>query len=219
MIAFFRNLWWRLRYPWPRTMIMGLRPLRISVCPESRFSECERLYDENVPHGVPADHRDEYASTLRSNRLLTLIAEDEGKVVGTFGVQYGEQYGTYWLCYLLVSPEHHGKGIGTTLFFSSIALLPEDHPHLNLCIVALPGAARFYHRLGFLRVGQVEYSKNEIHQVAVMHLWRQRARDVRSWFLAANVKAPTSGYEIPLREVTSSPAPSPGTPTHPPSLQ
>lgn len=200
-------------------MVESLRPLRISVCPESRLSECERLYDENIPHGVPAAHRSEYADILRSGRLLTLIVEDEDEVVGTFGVQFGEWAGTYWLCYLLVSPEHHRRGIGTSMFFASIALLPEDNPHLSIGICALPGARNFYKRLGFLRVGTVKFSEGEVHQVGVFHLWPRQAKPVRAWLLAAGAELPDPGYEIPTAKVTPPPAPSAETPTRPPSLQ
>jgi predicted N-acetyltransferase YhbS len=219
MIALFKNLWWKFNYPWPRSVVEDIHPLRISVCPESKFVECERLYDENIPLGVPADNRDGYANALRDGRLLTLIVEDGDEVVGTFGVQYGEQQGTYWLCYLLISPKHQRKGIGTTLFFTSMALLPEDHPSLTLCIIALPGAAKFYNRLGFRRVGTLKYPSGEIHALGVVYLWSERTRDARTWLLAAGVDLPSPGYVIPTAPATPSPTPSPETPTHPQSPQ
>lgn len=200
-------------------MAESLRPLRISVCPESKLSECERLYDENIPHGVPADHRSEYSSILRSDRLLTLIAEDGDEVVGTFGVQYGEQVRTYWLCYMLVSPEHHRRGIGTSMFFASIALLPDDNPHLTMGICALPDARDFYKRLGFRRVGDVQVSGGDVQQVGVLYLWRRQAKPVRAWLLDAGAELPAPGYEIPTAKVTPPPAPSEEKPTRPPSLQ
>lgn len=220
MFAFFKNLWLGLNYyPWSRTQVESLRPLRISICPESRFAECMRLYDENIPYGVPEIHREEYLTILSQGQLLTFIAEDEDNVVGTFGVQYGAQQGTYWLCYLLISPEHHRKRIGTTLFFASMGILPEDHRHLTLAIVALPHAAEFYKRLGFLRLGDITFADGEPHQVATLTVWKGRAKQVRTWLSAAGVRLPDLGYDIPTAKVTPPPAPSAETPTRPPSLQ
>ncbi|RBP42388.1 acetyltransferase (GNAT) family protein [Roseimicrobium gellanilyticum] len=219
MISFLKNLCWRAVYPWPRSIVEGIRPLRISVCPESRFAECERLFDENTAHGIPANHRDEYQSSLRSGRLLTLIAEDANEVVGTFGVQYLEQKKSYWLCYLFISPKHHRKCIGTTLFFASIALLPQNHPDVSVCICNLHGTAGFYKRLGFLQVGEVDLPEGERSQVATLYLWPRAAKKIRAWLFAAGTRLPEPGYGIPIISLAPPPAPSPETPIHPPSPQ
>lgn len=203
MIACFKNLWWRLKYPWPRAAVEDIRPLRISVCPESRFAECEALYDRNIPHGVPANHRDHYCAALRGGAMLPLIVDDGDRVAGTFGVQYGSARGTYWLCYMLVAPDCHRQGVGTTMFFASLALLPADHPHLNLGISALPTAADFYYRLGFIQFGEEEHSSGQIHQLAALRVWPGTGQRCRNWLAKAGARLPDSAYEIPTATVPS----------------
>lgn len=201
MIALLQWVVWSLRYPRPRSAIEGrIRPLRISLCTKERFGDCMALHERNEEHGVPSDHRERYLSTLGGHDVLTLIATDGDHVVGTFGVQYGAPVNTYCLCYLMVSPERHRQGIGTTMLLAALALLPEDHPELTLCISALPTAADFYYRFGFRRVGEHQHSSGQMHQLAVLPVTSAMSHTCRVWLAAAGAKLPSSTYEIPMEK-------------------
>src|SRR5688572_8031836 len=90
MFQFLKKAFWNLACPWPDHGVeKHVRNLRFCPGSEERFLECVRLLQNNEAHGVPSNHRDEYLNALRSRRSLTVIAEDDGKVVGTFGLQYG----------------------------------------------------------------------------------------------------------------------------------
>lgn len=201
MIAILKKLLWSLRYPWPRSAIEGrIRALRFSVCSEDRFTECMDLHMRNEPHGVPSDHRERYLGALRGGSVLTLVAEDNGQLVGTFGIQYGSLPNSFCLCYMMASPDHHRRGIGTTMFLAALALLPEGHPELTLCISALPTAADFYYRFGFRRLGELPHSSGQMHQVAILPVTSAMSHSCREWLSAAGATLPNSLYEIPFEK-------------------
>lgn len=198
MIAFLKNLIWSLRFPWPRSAIEGrLRPVQISLCTEGRFLECMDLHDRNAPHGVPLDHREEYLSVLKGGDVLTLVVEDQGQLVGTFGIQYGSIPETFTLCYVLVSPDHHRRGIGTTMFAAALALLPAKHSDLTLCIAALPTASGFYGRLGFHEAGEYRLASGLMLELGVMPVTSLMSRSCRGWLSEAGATLPDLPFEIP----------------------
>jgi GNAT superfamily N-acetyltransferase len=205
MMGLFKWLAWTFRYPWPRSAIEGrIRPLRISLCTEEHFEKCVALFVENESHGVPSEHRASYASKLADGNIRTLLVEDGDKPVGTFGVQYGSMPNTYWLCYMLVCPECHRKGVGTTMFLAALALLPEDHSGPTLWISALPAAVSFYSRLGFQFVGEHQYPDGGVYQLARMNISPEMSRSCRRWLAAAGVLLPTPPYDIPTAEMNDS---------------
>lgn len=198
MIAFCKRLVQSLRYPWPPSAIAGrIRPLQFSLFTSERVGECIALFEDNVVHGVPPDHREQYLDTLGSGQVLTLMVEDGGQIVGTFGVQYGSVPNSLCLCYMMAAPEQHRQGIGTTMFLAALALLPKNHRELSLCISALPKAAGFYYRLGFRRVGEHRDSSGEMHQLAVLRVTSGMSQGCRISLEAAGATLPDASYEIP----------------------
>lgn len=127
-----------------------LQPLRFSYCPEERHAECVSLLERNVPHGVPEGEADAYLSSLRAAGIRTIIAEDaDGQLVGTFGLGRVHGINDFWLSYVLVAPERHRRGIGTTLVIAAMAMLPENEGDLRLFMAALPAAVEFHAPFGF----------------------------------------------------------------------
>lgn len=199
MIGALRNVFWNLRYPWPRTAIDGrIQPLRFSVCEPARFSDCLRLHEANEDHGVPHCHRPIYSKLLHSRRVLTILAETESGVVGTFGIQYWPTPDMMSLCYMLVSPSEHRRGIGTTMFMASLALLPDDHSDISVLISALPTAVEFYDRFGFERIGEHLDPGGEMHQLAVLRpVTSAMIAGCRSMLMEAGATLPKTCYAIP----------------------
>jgi GNAT superfamily N-acetyltransferase len=207
VIALFDKLLWWLRYPWPRSAIEGrILPLRFSVCPPERISECLSLFQRNEPHGVPSDDRECYRSGLQDGRFLTLIVEEGERLVGTFGIHYTPMRYEAWLCYVLVNPDDHRRGVGTTMLLAALALLPENQSEFSLWIAALPTAAGFYYRLGFVRLGEFEHSSGQLHQVASLRVTFEMISSCRAWLKAAGASLPTS-YVIPRAEAALATAP------------
>ncbi|HSI64584.1 MAG TPA: GNAT family N-acetyltransferase [Candidatus Saccharimonadia bacterium] len=197
MLSILRDLWWKFWFPWSRNIVGQIRPLRISICPENRLAECERLYLQNIPHGLPADHFIDFSSTLRSGSLLVLLVESEDRLVGTFSLNRCKENGVVSLCYVLVDPEHHRSGIGTTMFFASVALLSLWESNVILAITALPGTEPFYRRLGFLRTGEMLLPDGLMVELAVLYVWPHMSRNCRKWLVKGGAHLPESGYEIP----------------------
>ena len=150
MFNFLKRAFGDLACPWPNTSVeKNVRALDFTVCGEDRFGECVSLYERNEARGLPSVHRDGYLEALKSGTLLTLIAEDQSQVVGTFGIQYLRKPDVLLLCYVLVSPDCHRSGVGTTMFFASLALLPQYHRKVIIGVYALPHSLGFYRRFGF----------------------------------------------------------------------
>jgi len=169
MRAFLNKFLWRLRYPWLPTWLQGrIRALRFTVYTPERLADCLELYDRNAVHGVPSAHREHYERSLRDRSILTLLAEDDTGVVGTFGLQYGFQPHVIWICYVFVEPEQHRRGIGVTLMLAALGLLPRGHRPMTVAVSALPTALRFYERFGFRRAGETPFDDGEMHPLAML---------------------------------------------------
>ena len=155
------------------------------------------LYELNEPHGVPPCHREHYRTALGDGKVLTLLAEDDGQVVGTFGLQHSFEPGVSWLCYLLVRPDCHHRGIGTTMFFAALALMAENSADRVLVIQSLPGAAEFYYRFGFRRFREVLFADGQMHPIAVLSVTSAMIIGCRDWLAAAGARLPEGAWEIP----------------------
>jgi GNAT superfamily N-acetyltransferase len=199
MPSLLKRLLWRLRHPWLPSSIQGrLRPLRFSVCREEHIPDCVRLFMRNESHGVPPGQRGNYREALQEGSVLTLVAESPSGVVGTFGLQYGYQPEVVWICYVLVNPEQHRHGIGTTMLLAALALLPRGHAPLSLAIAALPSALPFYERLGFVRLTENPTTNEDGHPLAVLgSVTEAMSRECRGILQSASVALPQQPLFIP----------------------
>jgi ribosomal protein S18 acetylase RimI-like enzyme len=200
MMSFLTRIRLRLRYPWlPPFVHQRLQPLRFARLTARHIPECLDLYDRNVAHGLPADHREAYREALESGDILTLVAEtEEGKLAGTFGVQFGFQSDVVWLCYVMVAPEQHRHGIGATLWLASLALQRGPHVTRSLAVSAVPRALGFYERLGFVQVGETPHTNGDLHPLAVFSpVTEQITSDSRRILEAAGATLPYEPLVIP----------------------
>lgn len=80
---------------------------------------------------------------------LFFVGEIEGKVVASVMAGYDGHRGSIY--YLAVSPQHHGRGFGTTLMQKAeVALLAMGCPKLNILVRSSNEAVlAFYNRLGY----------------------------------------------------------------------
>jgi RimJ/RimL family protein N-acetyltransferase len=200
MFEFLKDQWWKLQYPWPRSALKKLRPLKISVCPTDRLSECERLFEQNIPHGLPAYHLSEYSNIIRSGTLLVLIVEDGETLVGTFSLTRYSGISQISLSYVLVDPKHHRSGVGTTIFFASVAMLSNEKSRLVLGITALPTSEPFYQKLGFSNLGTMEDSEGQTVQIAYVYIWPGMAEECHRWLGKAGARLEAYGSAIPTIE-------------------
>lgn len=200
MIDFLKKAFWNIRCPWPESSVeMNVRALNLTVCGEDRFGECMELYERNEAHGLPSSHRSGYLEALKSGTLLTLIAEDQGQVVGTFGLQYLRKPDILILCYVLVSPDCHSSGVGTTMFFASLALLPEHHNKVIIGVYALPHSMGFYRRFGFRSYKRFQDTDNTTMILAGLPVNGATSARCRELLARAKATLPAGPITIPLQ--------------------
>jgi predicted N-acetyltransferase YhbS len=182
-----------------------LRPLKISVCPPHRLSECERLYEQNIPHGLPSDELGEYSKILRDGHHLVYIAEEGETLVGTFALTRFPVRPIFWLVYVLVHPEHHRRGTGTTMMLASLAMLPP--PSGNeiqvLAITTLPHSASFYERFGFYRWSDEQKPNRLSVPIFTLPVLRELNTRCREWLAQAEARLDALGSPIPVSEPES----------------
>jgi GNAT superfamily N-acetyltransferase len=210
MFKFFKELWWSLGYPWPRSALKKIRALKISVCPEERLSECLGLYERNIPHGLPADHLEEYADVIYGGKQLVLLAEDEDKLLATFTLARYARGNQISLAYVLVDPVHHRSGVGTTILFATIAMLSGENRNAFIGLTALPASAPFYKKLGFSKVGNMKIDDGQSVGLFSVFIWSGVSCDCLRWLNEAGVRLDANGGMIPviepLREEPGTPA-------------
>lgn len=199
MLTFLKDLRRRLRYPWlPGHVHRRIQPLRFSRLTPERIGECLEFYEGNVPHGLPEDHHHVYREALETERILTYVADTEHGMAGTFGLQWGYQPGVVWLCYVMVRPDQHRRGIGATLWLASMGVQQDLHAPRVLAISAVPRALGFYERLGFLQAGQTPHTNGEMHTLAVFNpVTSEVVRGSRQLLHAAGATLPDGFHEIP----------------------
>jgi GNAT superfamily N-acetyltransferase len=201
MLETYEDLEEKLPYSWPRSVLEKLRPLKISVCPPHRLPDCEALYELNIPHGLPPDELGVYSKTLRDGHHLVLIAEEGETLVGTFAMARLQDRPIFWLVYLLVHPEHHRKGIGTTMMLASLGLLPQ--PSGNeiqvVALTTLPHAISFYELFGFYRWSDERKPERTIpiFTLPVLQELNTRCQD---WLAQAGTRLDALGSLIPMGE-------------------
>lgn len=129
--------------------------------------------------------------------MLTVVAEHQGRLIGTFGLHHGETPDIVAFCYLLVDPELHQSGIGTTLFLAALAMLPERPESFSVRISALPKATNFYRRFGFQFLGRDEAPEGEFCFFAHLPVSCAVVGRCRALLAGINATLPPAPYHIP----------------------
>jgi len=123
-----------------------------------RYDEKDRravleLHDSNAPDRFPAGSRTGFERYLESGSTSFFVAESPaGEVIASGGVNaVGER--VHALCYGLVAPAHHGRGIGSTMTLARLVFATRE-PGMHFSIIfAVPKSLSFYRRFGFTQLG------------------------------------------------------------------
>jgi hypothetical protein len=84
------------------------------------------------------------------------------------------------------------------MFFASLAMLPEAHRGITMCISALAGASAFYRRFGFETHTKDRAPEGYLREFAVLPVACFTSRRCRILLAGANVTLPTLPYTIPF---------------------
>jgi ribosomal protein S18 acetylase RimI-like enzyme len=112
-----------------RTMTLGDVAAGLRLCRAARWNQTER----------------DWRHFLTEAPAGALVAEASGSVIGTVATL---PYGPFaWISMVLVDPAARGKGVGTTLLESGLALVPDD---VVARLDATPLGEPIYRKLGFV---------------------------------------------------------------------
>ncbi len=113
-----------------------------------------------------------WEQSLRSGRTSTIVAEEDGEIVGfaSFGPERGNDrryQGELYAIYILAS--HQRKGIGRQLLRTAAQGLVTQHfPNMMLWVLSTNPARQFYEKLGgtYLRERSAEWEGALLHEAA-----------------------------------------------------
>lgn len=127
-----------------------IRPLR-----ETDVENCLEIYRLNEPERFPEGYIDCFHLCLSKPEYLFLVAENDAGLCGFGGILFYEKATQCLAClaFGMVHPAHQGKGIGTALILSRLAILPEPSPKWWITLSPVPKSKTFYENFGFEFVG------------------------------------------------------------------
>lgn len=108
------------------------------------------------PEGVKAFYRFVTDSDLEKMFLLgeyiAYGAFDKDKIVGIAGLRSGN-----FLSILFVDEEYHHRGLATALVGELSEYVRQERGKSRMLVYAAPYAIGFYHRIGFIDIGEMRY--------------------------------------------------------------
>ena len=197
VVALIYGCWPSRRLLAERAFEKRLRPIRLSVCPPERYPELEELFQKNEAYGVPPEKRPDYADALRSGRILTFIAELEGKLVGTVSLQYVAPWQCTALCYLLIDPAVFRQGVGSTLVLACLAMLPGPCRLRPIVLFGTSGRDAFYAQLGFTKYSEYTARDGRKETIALLRFYPQSCISARIRLKRAGAALPDHALPLP----------------------
>ena len=129
-----------------------LSPVEIVPYEDKYFDACLNIYRLNDTNGrFPDSYTDRFADHLRNPESLKLVAIRKREIVGTGAIGITKQGASVWAClsFGLVSPAHHGTGLGTALLLGRLAYLERSYLLWHLTLSPVKTSASFYASYGF----------------------------------------------------------------------
>jgi len=117
------------------------------------FEPCLELYRLNEPGRFPEGVIPQFEKSLREDRVLRLVIEEAGTVVGCGSIHLvrDPQVEYAYLSFGLIHPHCQGRGLGSVLLLARLAVLPF---HISLAgLQAVPASRSFYESYGFRQRG------------------------------------------------------------------
>ncbi|MFT7686710.1 MAG: hypothetical protein ACI9FB_002056 [Candidatus Azotimanducaceae bacterium] len=128
----------------------------ISFRPYTPFDKpvCLALFDKNCPAFFAPNERLDYTSFLDANRRKYELCLVEGEIVGAFGL-IGRGLQRKSLHWILLSPNSHGMGIGSSIM-DRVSTLARTSEVRLITIAASHKSAPFFARFGAIEVSTIE---------------------------------------------------------------
>jgi N-acetylglutamate synthase-like GNAT family acetyltransferase len=202
-------------YPWNQKKLQKrLQPLVFRQVEDTDLRWCHEMLRRNESSGVPPNGWQEYHEYITSGESLTVVAENAAGVrVGTFGLHWLNET-VCWLSYVLVEPDSHRGGIGSTMLIAALSLLKRTGPDQMLMLAALETSERFYRQFGFISLGIDAGRKDFVSiQLLLGPICPLLVMDCSAMLTSAAATIPDLSGMIPLRVPSAPliPEPSPST--------
>jgi GNAT superfamily N-acetyltransferase len=126
-----------------------VRPCEVQPYSHEDFGRCCELYRLNEPNQFPPDAIGEFESSLKDSPSSFITLRIDGEIVGVGGLNTSRDDGYRVLKYGLIDPNHHRKGLGTTLLLARLSQLSPDEPYHAIVLWAVPSSVGFYEQYGF----------------------------------------------------------------------
>jgi hypothetical protein len=150
--VFYRRARFRLTHPKPLPVGITLRLFK-----SRDRDECLAIYRANEVGRFPEGFASFFEDFLDRADYLKIVLCDQDRPVAIGGIGLAPFLASHcaWLIFGLVSPALHGRGLGTALLLSRIALLPEPSPGVRLFMTNVAKSHAFFARFGFASMGKV----------------------------------------------------------------
>lgn len=194
----------------PRALppLPGLRVRQYDV---ADFEACLRLYEENEPGRFPPNTAPLYADHLNKTEGMTLVLEQDGKIVGVGGISLKPDPAVSlccWLSFGLIAPAHHRRGLGTVLLLARIARLPADLLPVPAFLMAVKSSRSFYERFGF-RLFCKEVLEAKLAGYLVTRVPPEAVEEARACLRASGVEMSVGGSVRPASPRAPAESPEP----------
>jgi GNAT superfamily N-acetyltransferase len=146
---------------------MDLRPAREEeIEPLTRLFIRARNEMDYLPH-VPDEAAVPIAARIREHEEVWL-AEENGRLLGFFGIEYSTILGASVLEKLYVEPAEQNRGVGSALLGKAKELRPDE---LYLWVFQKNPARRLYERNGFALVRLTDGADNMEREPDALYRW------------------------------------------------
>src|SRR5262249_41155293 len=157
-----------------------LRPMAFRRFVPSDLATCREIYRLNEPGRFPEGVFEKYSKLLFEQKVCVLVVETDEGIVATGGIYcHAEAENQACLCYGLIHPKHHGKGIGTALVLVRLALLNPKRPFYFVGISAVRKSIDFYYRFGFVNHRPWNDEHGKEHPSAYLFVTSREIRKIR----------------------------------------
>lgn len=167
---------------------------------ESDFDVCSEIYRLNEPGRFPSGVLEEFQRSVRDgDRLRYVVIEDEGRVCafGGVGIEREKLGHSARLCFGMVHPNWHRKGLGTVLLLSRLALLPRELS-FTAALWPVEGSRSFYKRFGFHEVAVAGTECHVGNPLYVCEFLPADRDECRRLLKKANVQLSFEGTVVPI---------------------